>query len=63
MYHHSRPVFWWGSLQILPAFTDGIAPGPETTFGNVKADVLERYVPGCQRGNFVDIIENSDWPE
>jgi len=33
------------------------------TFGNVKADVLERYVPGYQRGNFVDIILNSDWPE
>ena len=49
--------------QILKAFTDGIAPKPDTTFGNVKADVLERYVPGYQRGNFVDIILNSDWPE
>jgi hypothetical protein len=28
-----------------------------------EADVLERYVPGYQRGNFVDIILNSDWPE
>jgi hypothetical protein len=48
---------------ILQAFTEGIAPRPETTFGNVKADVLERYVPGFQRGNFVDVILNSDWPE
>jgi HD domain len=57
---HPRPDF---KQQILKAFTDGIAPKPETTFGNVKADVLERYIPGYQRGNFVDIILNSDWPE
>jgi hypothetical protein len=57
---HPRPDF---KRSILRAFTDGIAPKPETTFGNVKADVLERYVPGYQRGNFVDIILNSDWPE
>jgi hypothetical protein len=23
----------------------------------------ERFVPGFQRGNFVDVIERSDWPE
>ena len=57
---HPRPDF---KRSILRAFTEGIAPRPETTFGNVKADVLERFVPGYQRGNFVDIIENSDWPE
>ncbi len=57
---HPRPAF---KRSILQAFTDGIAPKPETTFGNVKADVLERFVPGYQRANFVDIIENSDWPE
>lgn len=34
-----------------------------TTFGNVKADVLERYVPGFERGNFVDTILDSAWPE
>jgi HD domain len=57
---HPRPGF---KRQILQAFTKGIAPKPETTFGNVKADVLERFVPGFQRANFVDIIENSPWPE
>ena len=57
---HPRPGF---KRQILQAFTDGIAPKPETTFGNVKADVLERFVPGFQRANFVDIIEDSPWPE
>ncbi|HWG65250.1 MAG TPA: HD domain-containing protein [Streptosporangiaceae bacterium] len=57
---HPRPDF---KRSILRAFTEGIAPKPDTTFGNVKADVLERFVPGYQRSNFVDIIENSDWPE
>jgi hypothetical protein len=57
---HPRPDF---KRRILKAFTDGIAPKPDTTFGNVKADVLDRYVPGFQRGNFVDTILNSDWPE
>jgi hypothetical protein len=57
---HPRPDF---KSQILQAFTEGIAAKPETTFGNVKADVLQRFVPGYQRANFVDIIEGSDWPE
>jgi hypothetical protein len=57
---HPRPDF---KRQILAAFTEGIAPKPETTFGNVKADVLERFVPGYRRGNFVETIENSAWPE
>jgi hypothetical protein len=57
---HPRPHF---KRNILQAFTDGIAPKPETTFGNVKADVLERFVPGYRRGNFVDVIQNSAWPE
>ena len=57
---HPRPDF---KRQILQAFTDGMTPRPDTTFGTVNADVLERYVPGFKRGNFVDVILNSDWPE
>jgi HD domain len=57
---HPRPDF---KRSILQAFTEGIAPRPETTFGSVKADVLERFVPGYRRANFVDIIEGSPWPE
>jgi hypothetical protein len=57
---HPRPDF---KRSILRAFTEGTAPKPETTFGNVKADVLERFAPSYQRVSFVDIIENSDWPE
>jgi HD domain len=57
---HPRPDF---KQQILRAFTEGIEHKPETTFGNVKADVLQRFVPGFVRGNFVDAILDSDWPE
>lgn len=57
---HPRPDF---KNHILEAFTEGIKDRPETTFGNVKADVLAHYVPGFQRGDFVEVIKNSDWPE
>jgi hypothetical protein len=56
---HPRPDF---KRQILQAFNDGMAPRPDTTFGTVNADVLERFAPGFKRGNFVDVIQNSDWP-
>jgi len=57
---HPRPDF---KRRILAAFTDGIRPKPETTFGNVKADVLAHYVPGFERGDFVTTILTSPWPE
>ncbi len=57
---HPRPDF---KRRILQAFTDGMVRKPDTTFGTVNADVLERFAPGFQRGNFVGIIENSDWSE
>lgn len=46
---HPRPDF---KNQILDAFTEGIRHRPETTFGNVKADVLEHFIPGFVRGDF-----------
>jgi HD domain-containing protein len=57
---HPRPNF---KNRILEAFTHGIEHRPATTFGNVKADVLARFVPGFQPINFVDTILNSAWPE
>ena len=36
-------------------------PGPETTFGNVKADVLADKDPDFNRGNFCSVIRNSSW--
>jgi hypothetical protein len=46
---------------ILQAFYDGIKHKPETTFGNVKADVLADKDPGFLRGNFCSVIRNSSW--
>ncbi|MFJ7193987.1 MULTISPECIES: HD domain-containing protein [unclassified Streptomyces] len=57
---HPRPDFKSG---ILAAFTDGIKDRPDTTFGNVKADVLAHFVRGFERGDFVEVIRGSDWPE
>ncbi|MEV6423458.1 HD domain-containing protein [Streptomyces sp. NPDC051662] len=57
---HPRPDF---KRRILQAFTEGIEHRPETAFGNVKADVLARFSPGFVRTDFVDVIENSAWPE
>lgn len=41
---------------IVRAFADGIAHKPETAFGNVKSDVLEKLLPGYKRPNFCDLI-------
>lgn len=57
---HPRPDF---KNKILAAFTHGLKDRPETTFGNVKADVLEHFLPGFQRGDFVEVIRDNPWPE
>ncbi|MGW3508668.1 HD domain-containing protein [Streptomyces sp. NPDC000994] len=57
---HPRPDF---KNRILAAFTEGIEERPDTTFGNVKADVLAHCVPGFRRTDFVEVIKYSDWPE
>ncbi|MGY4274282.1 HD domain-containing protein [Streptomyces sp. M18.1] len=57
---HPRPDF---KRQILRAFTEGFEHRPATTFGTVNADVLEHFAPGFRRTDFVEVIENSAWPE
>ena len=47
---------------IVEAFYQGIRHKPETTFGNVKADVLELKEPHFHRGNFCHVIRDSTWP-
>jgi hypothetical protein len=46
---------------IIQAFYDGIHKKPESTFGNVKADVLADKDPKFKRGNFCSVIRNSAW--
>jgi hypothetical protein len=57
---HPRPNF---KAEILQAFADGFKDRPDTTFGTVNADVLEHFVPGFRRTDFVDVIKNSAWSE
>lgn len=46
---------------IIQTFYDGIKHKPETTFGNVKADVLADKDPAFRRGNFCNVIRGSAW--
>jgi hypothetical protein len=46
---------------IIQAFFDGIKHKPQTTFGNVKADVLADKDPSFTRGNFCAVIRGSAW--
>jgi hypothetical protein len=48
---------------IIEAFGAGIAHKPQTAFGNVKADVLERTLPGYERPNFCELILASPFEE
>ena len=46
---------------IIQSFYDGIRHKPDTTFGNVKADVIADKEPHFHRGNFCSVIRNSPW--
>jgi hypothetical protein len=46
---------------IIQTFYDGIKHKPETTFGNVKADVLADKDPKFQHMNFCSVIRGSQW--
>lgn len=46
---------------IIQAFYDGIRHKPDTTFGNVKADVIADKEPSFRRGNFCALIRHSRW--
>ena len=58
---HPRPEHF--KEEIIQAFYDGIKHKPDTTFGNVKADVLADKDSGFIRGNFCRVIRNSAWAE
>src|SRR6266481_2919746 len=46
---------------VIQAFYDGIKHKPDTTFGNVKADVIADKDPAFRRGNFCSVIRGSAW--
>lgn len=46
---------------IIQAFYDGIRRKPQTTFGNVKSDVIADKEPTFHPANFCSIIRGSCW--
>jgi len=53
------PEFMEPEVALVTARLEYDVPASATTFGSVKADVLERFVPDCKRAKSVGIIENS----
>jgi HD superfamily phosphodiesterase len=58
---HAHPRSAHFKEDIIQAFYDGIRHKPETTFGNVKTDVLADKDPHFVRGNFCSVIRASAW--
>jgi hypothetical protein len=56
---HPRPAHF--KEEIITAFYNGIKHKPDTTFGNVKADVIADQQPAFKPGNFCQVIRNSGW--
>lgn len=56
---HPRPAHF--KEDIIEAFYNGIRHKPETTFGNVKADVIADKEPHFHHGNFCSVIRQSAW--
>jgi hypothetical protein len=48
--------------KLIEAYARGMAHRPETTFGTVNADVLDRWDPNYRRLNFCGLVLGSDWP-
>ncbi len=58
---HAHPRTPRFKEDIIQAFYDGNKHKPETTFGNVNADVLADKDPHFGRGNFCSVIRASAW--
>ncbi|MEK4302763.1 HD domain-containing protein [Oceanobacillus sp. FSL K6-0251] len=49
--------------EIIPAFYEGFKHKPETTFGNMKEDVVQHFRPEYRNKNFCSCIIHSPWSE
>ena len=47
---------------LIEAYARGMEHRPETTFGTVNADVLDRWDPDYRRLNFCGLVLGSEWP-
>jgi hypothetical protein len=48
--------------KLIEAYARGMEHRPETTFGTVNADVLDRWDPNYRRLNFCGLVLGSEWP-
>ena len=46
---------------IIPAFYEGFKHKPETTYGNMNADVVKFFEPNYKQKNFCECILHSPW--
>lgn len=58
---HAHPRSGRFKEEIIQAFYDTIHHKPETTFGNVKSDVLADKDPSFRPINFCEVIRTSAW--
>ena len=58
---HAHPRGGRFKEDIIQTFYDGIKHKPDTTFGNVKADVIADKDPHFHAGNFCSVIRASAW--
>jgi hypothetical protein len=49
--------------QIIETYAHAMRHRPDTTFGTVNADVLDRADPNYRRMNFCGRVLGSDWPD
>jgi hypothetical protein len=58
---HAHPRSAHFKEDIIQAFHEGIRHKPQTTFGNVNADVLADRDPHFSPANFCRVIRGSAW--
>jgi hypothetical protein len=58
---HEHPRTGRFMEDIIQAFYDGNKHRPDTTYGNVNADVLADKDPAFKRTNFCSVIRGSAW--
>ncbi|MBP0588669.1 HD domain-containing protein [Paraburkholderia sp. LEh10] len=47
--------------KLIEAYARGMEQRPETTFGTINADVLDRWDPDYRRLNFCGLVLGSEW--
>ncbi|MBB3259237.1 hypothetical protein F4827_004112 [Paraburkholderia bannensis] len=59
---HAYPRESGFKKKLIEAYARGMEHRPETTFGTVNADVLDRWDPNYRRLNFCGLVLGSEWP-